>query len=63
MIPTINRKVRVLVDWTVALFFKRDIVQLGSLSAMSVLITVGLLSAARSARGKLFGSIARLQDC
>ena len=32
MIPTINRKVRVLVDWTVALFFKRDIVQLGSLS-------------------------------
>lgn len=32
MIPTINRKVRVLMDWTVALFFKRDIVQLGSLS-------------------------------
>jgi NADH dehydrogenase len=32
MIPTINRKVRVLVDWTVALFFKRDIVQLGTLT-------------------------------
>lgn len=31
MIPTLNRKVRVIVDWTVALFFKRDIVQLGSL--------------------------------
>ena len=32
MIPTINRKARVLVDWTVALFFKRDVVQLGSLA-------------------------------
>ncbi|MDQ3958167.1 MAG: NAD(P)/FAD-dependent oxidoreductase [Actinomycetota bacterium] len=32
MIPTFNRKVRVLVDWTVALFFKRDIIQLGSLT-------------------------------
>jgi NADH:ubiquinone reductase (H+-translocating) len=32
LIPTMNRKVRVLVDWTVALFFKRDIVQLGSLT-------------------------------
>lgn len=31
MIPTINRKVRVMVDWTVALLFRRDIVQLGSL--------------------------------
>ncbi|MFN2593891.1 MAG: NAD(P)/FAD-dependent oxidoreductase [Actinomycetota bacterium] len=31
MIPTFNRKVRVVVDWTVALFFKRDVVQLGSL--------------------------------
>lgn len=30
-IPTINRKVRVMIDWTVALFFRRDVVQLGSL--------------------------------
>lgn len=30
-IPTFGRKVRVGLDWTVALFFKRDIVQLGSL--------------------------------
>jgi NADH dehydrogenase len=32
MIPTFNRKARVLIDWTVALFFRRDIVQLGSLA-------------------------------
>jgi NADH:ubiquinone reductase (H+-translocating) len=31
MIPTLNRKVRVATDWTVALFFRRDISQLGSL--------------------------------
>jgi len=31
MIPTLNRKARVLADWTVALFFRRDVVQLGSL--------------------------------
>src|SRR5207237_3369769 len=30
-IPTLNRKVRVILDWTVALFFRRDVVQLGSL--------------------------------
>jgi NADH dehydrogenase len=30
-IPTFNRKVRVMIDWTVALFFRRDVVQLGSL--------------------------------
>lgn len=30
-IPTTNRKVRVMLDWTVALFFRRDVVQLGSL--------------------------------
>jgi len=30
-IPTANRKVRVTLDWTVALFFRRDVVQLGSL--------------------------------
>jgi NADH dehydrogenase len=29
--PTFNRKVRVMSDWTLALFFRRDIVQLGSL--------------------------------
>jgi NADH dehydrogenase len=32
MVPTINRRARILVDWTVALFFRRDIVQLGSLA-------------------------------
>jgi NADH dehydrogenase len=31
MIPTLNRKVRIILDWTVGLFFRRDIVQLGSL--------------------------------
>jgi NADH dehydrogenase len=31
MIPTFNRKVRIVIDWTVALFFRRDVVQLGSL--------------------------------
>jgi NADH dehydrogenase len=30
-IPTFNRKVRVILDWTVGLFFRRDVVQLGSL--------------------------------
>jgi NADH:quinone reductase (non-electrogenic) len=30
-VPTFNRKVRVMLDWTVALFFRRDVVQLGSL--------------------------------
>jgi NADH:ubiquinone reductase (H+-translocating) len=30
-IPTFNRKVRVMLDWTVALFFRRDVAQLGSL--------------------------------
>ena len=31
LIPTINRRARVLADWTLALFFRRDVVQLGSL--------------------------------
>jgi NADH:ubiquinone reductase (H+-translocating) len=31
MIPTFNRKIRIILDWTVGLFFKRDVVQLGSL--------------------------------
>jgi NADH:ubiquinone reductase (H+-translocating) len=30
-VPTANRKVRIMLDWTVALFFRRDVVQLGSL--------------------------------
>ena len=30
-VPTFNRKVRIIVDWTVALLFRRDVVQLGSL--------------------------------
>jgi NADH dehydrogenase len=30
-LPTLNRKVRVIADWTVALFFRRDVAQLGSL--------------------------------
>jgi NADH dehydrogenase len=32
-IPTFNRKVRVILDWTIALFFRRDVVQLGSLQS------------------------------
>jgi NADH dehydrogenase len=31
-LPTIRRKVRVVTDWTVALFFRRDIVELSALS-------------------------------
>ena len=31
-VPTLNRKVRVVTDWTIALFFRREIVSLGSLS-------------------------------
>jgi NADH dehydrogenase len=30
-VPTFNRKVRVILDWTLALFFSRDVVSLGSL--------------------------------
>jgi NADH dehydrogenase len=32
-VPTFNRKVRVLVDWTGALFFRREVVALGQLQA------------------------------
>ena len=32
-VPTFNRKVRVIADWTLALFFKREIVSLGELEA------------------------------
>ena len=32
-VPTLNRKVRVVLDWTVALFFRREIVSLGSQTA------------------------------
>jgi len=31
--PTLNRKVRVLTDWTTALFFRREVVSLGQLQA------------------------------
>ena len=31
--PTLNRKIRVVADWTLALFFRREIVSLGSLAA------------------------------
>jgi NADH:ubiquinone reductase (H+-translocating) len=31
LVPTINRRARILADWTLALFFRRDVVQLGSL--------------------------------
>jgi NADH dehydrogenase len=30
-VPTLNRKIRVVLDWTLALFFSRDVVSLGSL--------------------------------
>jgi hypothetical protein len=29
--PTLNRKIRIISDWTLALFFRREIVSLGSL--------------------------------
>jgi NADH dehydrogenase len=29
-VPTFNRKVRVIADWTLALFFRREIVSLGA---------------------------------
>jgi NADH dehydrogenase len=31
-VPTLNRKIRIALDWTVGFFFRRDIAQLGSLS-------------------------------
>jgi NADH dehydrogenase len=31
MISTFNRKIRIILDWTVGLFFRRDVVQLGTL--------------------------------
>ena len=30
-VPTFNRKARVIADWTLALFFKREIVSLGEI--------------------------------
>lgn len=33
-LPTLQRKVRVVLDWTIALFFPRDIAQLGSLGSV-----------------------------
>jgi len=32
-VPTLNRKMRVILDWTLALFFRRDVVALGSLQS------------------------------
>jgi NADH dehydrogenase len=29
--PTLNRKIRVVLDWTLALFFRREVVALGQL--------------------------------
>ncbi|MEJ7691270.1 MAG: hypothetical protein WKF76_13015 [Nocardioidaceae bacterium] len=29
--PTLSKKMRVVLDWTLALFFRRDVVSLGSL--------------------------------
>jgi NADH dehydrogenase len=29
--PTLNKKIRVVLDWTLALFFRREVVSLGSL--------------------------------
>ncbi|HEX2235687.1 MAG TPA: NAD(P)/FAD-dependent oxidoreductase, partial [Actinomycetota bacterium] len=31
MVPTLSRKVRIVLDWSVAALFRRDVVQLGSL--------------------------------
>jgi NADH dehydrogenase len=31
MVPTLNRKIRIILDWTVGLLFRRDVAQLGSL--------------------------------
>ena len=31
-IPTFNRKARVVLDWTTALFFRRDLVSMGRLA-------------------------------
>jgi len=62
-VPTLNRKLRVVSDWTLALFFKREIVSLGSISmpfhefeAAAGLVTSGGAfdaheAAARSASG------------
>lgn len=34
-LPTMSRKIRVVLDWTIALFFRRDIAQLGSLQILT----------------------------
>lgn len=57
-VPTLNRKLRVVTDWTLALFFKREIVSLGSISmpfhefeaAAGGTSSTGALSAHESAR-------------
>ncbi len=35
-LPTMSRKLRVVLDWTIALFFRRDIAQLGSLQIVAL---------------------------
>ena len=50
-VPTANRKARILADWTVALFFRRDVVQLGSLRTPRAPIEEAF-EANRPARGK-----------
>jgi NADH dehydrogenase len=32
-VPTLNRKIRVIADWTAALFFRREVSSLGALSS------------------------------
>lgn len=57
-VPTLNRKIRVVADWTLALFFKREIVSLGSMSmpfhefeaAAGVHTSTGALSTHEAAR-------------
>ena len=37
MMPGVGRKLRVVFDWTISLFFRRDVSQLGNLGAPSEL--------------------------
>ncbi len=72
--PTLNRKIRVVADWTLALFFKREIVSLGSISmpfhefeaAAGVVTATGAFdthpAALRSASGSASGSGSAAKD-
>ena len=44
-VPTFNRKVRVIADWTLALFFRRDVVSLGRCSTRATTSTAPTSSA------------------